>query len=162
MHDASKPTKVLLPLMIIARRAGQILSRWQTDACRARTAPTATGWWKDCQLHRDPKDGPALYRKGPQREYVEYCVDGETHRDHRDGPAIIEIRLDGDGGRLEEFWEHGKRHRPASEGPAVRDTDRDGNCLVEFYADGGKCHRDPAQGPAWAGWKTAGTLRPTW
>jgi len=22
---------------------------------------------------------------------------------------------------------------------------------VEFYADGGKCHRDPAQGPAWAG-----------
>jgi len=67
---------------------------------------TATGWWKDCQLHRDPKDGPALYRKGPQREYVEYCVDGEriaiiaTAGHYRDQVGWRR-------GRLEEFWEHG-------------------------------------------------------
>lgn len=108
-------------------------------------------WIKDNKLHRDPKQGAALERTGPQGEHKEYRVNGRLHRDPADGPALIDPRFEGRDVRSEEYYWDGEFHRPTSEGPAVHQTDAQGRCVRQLYAEHGLRHRDPSEGPAWWG-----------
>jgi hypothetical protein len=58
------------------------------------------------QLHRDPREGPALIVCYPTGRVMEecYCVHDRCHRE--DGPAVIEYGEDGSV-RGEEYWLHG-------------------------------------------------------
>ncbi len=58
------------------------------------------------QLHRDPREGPALIVRYPTGRVMEecYCLHDRCHRE--DGPAVIEYAEDGSI-RGEECWLHG-------------------------------------------------------
>jgi hypothetical protein len=58
------------------------------------------------QLHRDPREGPALIVRYPTGRIMEecYCLHDRCHRE--DGPAVIEYAEDGSV-RGEEYWLHG-------------------------------------------------------
>lgn len=103
---------------------------------------------EDGELHRDPKEGPAMYCKTRDNEVWEFWVHGLLHRDSTDGPALIETNLEGRGIRREEYYQLGLLHRPSNDGPAVIGTDASGERFLEIFCEHGERHRDPKQGPA--------------
>src|SRR5205085_1886019 len=97
--------------------------------------------WLKGQLHRDPKEGPAWHRQGPNGERAEYLVQGRVHRDPADGPAVIDTNLEGAEILAELYFEDGVPHRSSCEGPAQLHTNRAGIRVLEIYAEHGRMHR---------------------
>ncbi len=102
-------------------------------------------------LHRDPKEGPALFSRKPQGLPLSahYYWHGRKHRE--DGPAYIRFREDGSISD-ETYWRHGVLHRNPYEGPAwvSRSSRVDPSILtIERYYYHGKPCRDPADGPCY-------------
>ena len=110
MHDPSPPEirfgRINLPLRRASDR-GTI-----TVAVTPRIRQLADGKsvieWRTAvgQLHRDPREGPALITLYPTGNTMEecYCFHDRCHREN--GPAVIEYAEDGTV-RAEEHWLHG-------------------------------------------------------
>jgi hypothetical protein len=133
-----------------------LLVRWpMPEACpngrlteRLADGRVITSWWKDGELHRDPAQGPAWHRTGPDGERWEYIVEGRMHRDSAEGPTVMDTNLNGGGIYCEEYFEHGQMHRPVNQGPAISHTDSTGRRVCEIYAEHGQLHREVNEGPA--------------
>jgi hypothetical protein len=120
-----------------------------------------TTWWRNGELHRDPKEGPAWHRQDPGFERMEYFFNGTLHRDPQDGPALIDGNFDGRGIRIEEYLTCGMPHRPSTLGPAAIHTGPNGQRVLEVYLEYGRLHRDPARGPALITYDADGAAWPT-
>jgi hypothetical protein len=103
------------------------------------------------EMHRPSQEGPAVEKADAAGLPVlqVYMEHGKPHRDPAEGPAVFR-RVGENGGVVfvREYWVDGVLHRPSQEGPAVIETDGNGRALVEIYIERRKRHRDPAHGPA--------------
>lgn len=98
------------------------------------------------RLHREPNDGPALIKRAPTGQILEYsyCLKGQWHRE--DGPA--HATFDASGAILEEAYSRdGYLHRDPKEGPAFTSRNVHGVVLHEHYIFHMEYYRDPADGP---------------
>lgn len=145
------PVPTLRPMMtrcpIFDRKTGNLVREGRL-VMKLPEGVVCTTWWRNGELHRDPREGPAWHRQDPGFERVEYICNGALHRDPQDGPALIDGNFDGRGIRIEEYLTCGMPHRPSTLGPAAVHTAPNGQRILEVYFEHGRLHRDPARGPA--------------
>jgi hypothetical protein len=109
-------------------------------------------WCAEGKLHRDPKEGPALwqvldgphgYSERPCTE-IRYCVRGELHRDEEDGPAWTKRDNETGVPVTEEYWRDGDLHR--EDGPAVITRWPESTVSHQAWWQGDRM-RDASEGP---------------